>query len=71
VISDTGPGGRFDDRGFHRFNRGPVAQGEGFGLGLAISDETVRALGGELQIESHESGTRAEVSLPAATVRRR
>jgi two-component system, OmpR family, phosphate regulon sensor histidine kinase PhoR len=69
VVRDTGPGARLDGS-FRRFYRDPDSQGEGFGLGLAIADETVRALGGELRIESGEGGTRAVVSLPAATVRR-
>jgi two-component system, OmpR family, phosphate regulon sensor histidine kinase PhoR len=69
AVSDSGPGASFADGGFRRFYRDPGAQGEGFGLGLAIAEETMRALGGELQIESDEGGTRAAVTLPAATVR--
>ena len=69
VVSDSGPGGSFAEDGFRRFYRGPGVEGEGFGLGLAIAEETVRALGGELQIDSDEGGTRAAVTLPAATVR--
>jgi two-component system, OmpR family, phosphate regulon sensor histidine kinase PhoR len=71
VVSDTGPGGDFPSDGrFDRFYRDPAAQGEGFGLGLAIAAEAVRVLGGELRIESADAGTRVEVTLPAATVRR-
>jgi two-component system phosphate regulon sensor histidine kinase PhoR len=70
VVRDTGPGGHFAARSFRRFYRDPGAQGEGFGLGLAIAHETVRALGGQLRIESSDDGTRAVVTLQAATVRR-
>jgi two-component system, OmpR family, phosphate regulon sensor histidine kinase PhoR len=70
IVRDTGPGARLAAGSFRRFYRDPASQGEGFGLGLAIADETVRALGGDLRIESGEGGTRAVVSLPAATVRR-
>jgi two-component system, OmpR family, phosphate regulon sensor histidine kinase PhoR len=71
AVSDSGPGARLAEGGFRRFYRGPGAEGEGFGLGLAIAEETMRVLGGELQIESDEGGTRAAVTLPAATVRHR
>jgi signal transduction histidine kinase len=71
VVSDTGPGADLpDDGSFRRFYRDPTAQGEGFGLGLAIAGEAVRALGGELEIASTDAGTRAVVTLPAALVRR-
>jgi PAS domain S-box-containing protein len=71
VISDTGPGADFSPEGsFRRFYREPGAQGEGFGLGLAIAAEAMRALNGDLQIESGEGGTRAVATLPAARVRR-
>jgi two-component system, OmpR family, phosphate regulon sensor histidine kinase PhoR len=71
LVSDTGPGADLPaDGGFRRFYRDPAAQGEGFGLGLAIAGEAVRALRGELEIDSDEDGTRAVVTLPAAVVRR-
>jgi two-component system phosphate regulon sensor histidine kinase PhoR len=70
IVRDTGPGARLGTGNFQRFYGDPDSQGEGFGLGLAIADETVRALGGELRIESDETGTRAVVTLQAATVRR-
>jgi two-component system phosphate regulon sensor histidine kinase PhoR len=70
IVRDTGPGAGLAAGNFRRFYRDPASQGEGFGLGLAIADETVRALGGELRIESDETGTRAVVTLQAATVRR-
>jgi two-component system phosphate regulon sensor histidine kinase PhoR len=70
VVSDSGPGLSFAEDGFRRFYRGPSVEGDGFGLGLAIAEETVRALGGELELDSDDSGTRATVTLPAATVTR-
>jgi two-component system phosphate regulon sensor histidine kinase PhoR len=70
VVSDTGPGADLSAEGsFPRFYRDPAAEGEGFGLGLAIAAEAVRALRGELEIESGDEGTRVVVTLPAATVR--
>jgi two-component system phosphate regulon sensor histidine kinase PhoR len=68
VVSDSGPGGTFAEDGLRRFYRAPGVEGEGFGLGLAIAEETVRALGGELKLHSDDGGTRATVMLPAATV---
>jgi signal transduction histidine kinase len=53
-----------------RFFRGenPVGPG-GFGLGLAIAHEAVRAMGGSLVITSEEGkGTTADIELPAATL---
>lgn len=71
VVNDTGPGADLpSDGSFRRFYRDPAAQGEGFGLGLAIAAEAVRALQGELEIDSNEAGTRAVVTLPAAVLRR-
>jgi two-component system OmpR family sensor kinase len=71
VIADTGPGTELpSDGSFRRFYRDPTVQGEGFGLGLAIAAEAVRALRGELEIDSGEDGTRAVVTLPAAVMRR-
>ena len=69
VVSDTGPGADLpSDGGFQRFYRDPAAQGEGFGLGVAIAAEAVRALGGELEIGSGDQGTRVVATLPAAVV---
>ena len=71
VVTDTGPGADLpSDGGFQRFYRDPAAQGEGFGLGVAIAAEAVRALGGELEIGSGDQGTRVVATLPAAVVRR-
>jgi two-component system phosphate regulon sensor histidine kinase PhoR len=70
VVSDTGPGADLPtDGSFQRFYGDPAAQGEGFGLGLAIAAEAVRALRGELEIESGERGTRVVVTVPSAVVR--
>jgi signal transduction histidine kinase len=71
IVSDTGPGADFpSDGSFRRFSRDPAAPGEGFGLGLAIAAEAVRALGGELEIDSTDAGTRIVMTLPAAVMRR-
>jgi two-component system, OmpR family, phosphate regulon sensor histidine kinase PhoR len=71
VVSDTGPGsGLPADGNFRRFYRDPEAQGEGFGLGVAIAAEAIRVLGGELRVDSQPTGTRAHTTLPAAQVRR-
>jgi two-component system phosphate regulon sensor histidine kinase PhoR len=70
IVSDTGPGADFpSDGSFRRFYRDPAAPGEGFGLGLAIAAEAVRALGGELEIDSTDAGTRIVMTLPAAVMR--
>ena len=70
LVSDTGPGADLpSDGSFRRFYRDPVAQGEGFGLGLAIASEAVRALNGQLEMESGDAGTCAIITLPAAVVR--
>ena len=66
-IRDTGPGIADEERArvTERFYRG--SDGDGFGLGLAIAEEAVRALGGELELESDLGrGTVARVVLPAA-----
>jgi two-component system, OmpR family, phosphate regulon sensor histidine kinase PhoR len=71
VVRDTGPGsGLPTDGNFRRFYRDPEAQGEGFGLGVAIASEAIRVLGGELSIDSQPTGTRAHATLPAVQVRR-
>ena len=68
-VEDTGPGiapGE-QERLFDRFYRGSKRDVEGFGIGLAIVRESVRALGGEVRIESSEGrGTTARIRLPAA-----
>jgi two-component system phosphate regulon sensor histidine kinase PhoR len=55
------------DRVFERFYRGNGRDTEGFGLGLAIVRESVRVLGGRVDIESAPgSGTTVRITLPAA-----
>jgi two-component system sensor histidine kinase VicK len=67
-ISDTGRGisKRDQSRIFERFYRGHESEaGEGFGLGLAIALGAVRALGGQIEIDSMpRAGTTVRVALP-------
>ena len=68
-IRDTGSGIPSDEqeRVFDRFFRGEAGGAEGFGLGLAIVRQSVRALGGKVSVRSHaDAGTTVEVMLPAA-----
>ena len=71
-IRDTGSGipSRERERVFDRFFRGDAGEagdGEGFGLGLAIVRQSVRALGGKVSVRSRAGvGTSVEVMLPAA-----
>ena len=69
-VSDTGPGIDPADQEavFERFSRGSDRRdGEGFGLGLAIVRQAVRALGGRVELESEPGvGTTVRVVLPAA-----
>ena len=67
MARDTGSGVELPaGSDFERFYRDPGAQGEGFGLGLAIASEAVRVLGGSLVVEGSPSGTRALITLPSA-----
>jgi two-component system phosphate regulon sensor histidine kinase PhoR len=68
-LTDTGPGVSSEDREriTERFYRAAGAQAEGFGLGLSIAAESVRASGGELELEAVDPhGTRVRVLLPLA-----
>jgi two-component system sensor histidine kinase VicK len=68
-VSDTGPGIPFEkqERIFDRFYRGPSPHSDGFGLGLAIAYQAVRALGGVLDVKSSPgTGTTARIELPPA-----
>jgi signal transduction histidine kinase len=67
-VTDTGPGLPLgvEERVFDRFYRGGARSAEGFGLGLAIARESVRAIGGDVQVErAPTGGTIARVVLRA------
>ena len=69
-IRDTGSGmsNEEQERAFQRFYRSSNGT-EGFGLGLAIAEEAVRALGGTIQLESEPGeGTRVRVAVPNAKI---
>ena len=70
-VSDTGPGIGDAEREaiFDRFHRGSAPRdGEGFGLGLAIVRQAVRALGGRVELESEPGrGTTIRVLLPVVS----
>jgi signal transduction histidine kinase len=68
-VTDTGAGmpRAVRERVFERFYRGNGRDSDGFGLGLAIVRESIRALGGSIEIESRPgTGTTVRVILPAA-----
>jgi signal transduction histidine kinase len=68
-VADTGPGVSPEDREriTERFYRAVGSDIEGFGLGLSIAAESVRATGGTLELEAVEPhGTRVRVTLPLA-----
>jgi signal transduction histidine kinase len=69
-IADQGPGiGAAGERVFDRFYTGTNGRRDGFGLGLAIVREAVRALGGNIEIDSDPArGTTARVTLAAMAV---
>lgn len=56
-------------RVFDRFHRGGNER-DGFGLGLAIVAEAVKAIDGELELDSSPEGTGVSISLPAANILR-
>jgi signal transduction histidine kinase/HAMP domain-containing protein len=69
-VRDNGIGIRAGerDRLFDRFYRGSQ-HGDGFGLGLAIVRESVRALGGTIELDAPpEGGTRVRITLARARV---
>ncbi len=69
-VVDTGTGveGPHRERLFERFYRGSGTNG-GFGLGLAIASQSVRAIGGTIEIRSNEEvGTTVELVLPTGGV---
>ena len=68
-VRDTGTGISADERAqvFDRFFRANRRIGKGFGLGLPISQEIARALGGSVTLESEPGvGTRVRVHVPSA-----
>jgi two-component system sensor histidine kinase VicK len=71
-VSDTGTGIRPEDQRplFDRFYRGADRNVEGFGLGLSIVREVVRALDGDVSVESEPGrGTSVSIRLLKASVR--
>ncbi len=69
AVADTGAGIPAPDqaRVFDRFYSSDNGERGGFGLGLAIVRESVRALGGEIEIDSEVGrGTTVRVTLAAA-----
>ena len=70
-VRDTGSGmsGATSRRIFDRFYRGDSRDGEGFGLGMAIVNESIRALGGTIRVDSvPQVGTTVRIVLPSAGV---
>ena len=66
-VRDNGGGISAADREriFERFYRGEAPTG-GFGLGLSIAAEAVKAIDGELELETSSSGTSFSIRLPGA-----
>jgi len=66
-VTDTGGGvlPSHRERIFEPFYRS-TAEGRGFGLGLAIAAEAVRAMDGELTVEDAEAGARFTIRLASA-----
>ncbi len=71
-VADTGPGISAESRTriFDRFSSGAKGRRDGFGLGLAIVSDAVRALGGRFDVASEPGrGTTARVTLPGGATR--
>jgi signal transduction histidine kinase len=71
-VEDTGVGMNAETQQhvFDRFYRGQGRDAEGFGLGLAIVRQTVRSLGGHIELDSAPGqGTRFRIVLEQARVR--
>lgn len=69
-VSDRGPGmsRRQTERVFERFYRTSDVAGEGFGLGLAIVEEAVRAMSGSVTVETAPgAGTTIAILLASAS----
>lgn len=68
IDTGTGIGAARQERLFERFYRGNGTK-EGFGLGLAIAAQSVRVIGGTIEIRSNEeAGTTVELLLPTGGV---
>jgi two-component system phosphate regulon sensor histidine kinase PhoR len=68
-VTDTGPGVAARDRELvlGRFYRVGERGGDGFGLGLAIAEQAVKAIGGSLELdEAAGGGTAVRLVLPGA-----
>ena len=68
-VADSGPGIPADERDavFEPFRRGSTARGsQGSGLGLYLSRELARKLGGELVLDHAPGGARFVLTLPEA-----
>jgi PAS domain S-box-containing protein len=68
-VADTGPGlsAATRERMFERFYRGGARDAEGFGLGLAIAQQALEAVGGSIEVETVEGkGTTMRMRLPFA-----
>ena len=71
-VEDTGVGmsAETQQHVFDRFYRGQDRDAQGFGLGLAIVRQTVRSLGGHIELDSAPGeGTRVRIVLERARVR--
>src|SRR5579864_6096449 len=71
-VEDTGVGmsAETQQHVFDRFYRGQDCDAEGFGLGLAIVRQTVRTLGGHIELDSAPGeGTRVRIVLERVRVR--
>jgi signal transduction histidine kinase len=66
-VADSGAGVLPEHRAriFEPFYR-PTADGRGFGLGLAIASDAVRAMGGALSVDDSDVGAKFTICLPAA-----
>lgn len=69
VVRDTGEGiaERDRERIFERFYRGETS-GPGFGLGLAIASEAIKAIDGELGFDTTPAGTTFAIRLPSVRI---
>jgi PAS domain S-box-containing protein len=70
TVSDNGRGIAEEERGriFDRFYRTEGDTVVGFGLGLAIVSEAVKALDGELGLETSPAGTTFAITLPSVRI---